>query len=140
MKYAKIVGGVVDAISIPQPLQEDGWIEVADDVFAGFIANEDGTFSAPPAQPVDIIYVKEEAARRIFLIADKDKQDNMLAYAIETMLDYGTDSANWPAEQQTMNAEFSAKWNQIKAIRTKSDEIEAMDPIPVDYIDDKYWP
>jgi hypothetical protein len=31
-------------------------------------------------------------------------------------------------------------WNRIKAIRAASDEIEAMNPIPRDYQDDKHWP
>lgn len=31
------------------------------------------------------------------------------------------------------------KFAQINAIRAKSDELEAMDPIPADYTDDSYW-
>lgn len=49
MKFALIIKGVVDAISF-EP-QEEPWIEVSDDVFAGFIQNGDGTFSAPPPAP-----------------------------------------------------------------------------------------
>lgn len=36
-------------VSIQVP--EDGWIEVADEIFAGFTVNEDGIFSPPPPPP-----------------------------------------------------------------------------------------
>ena len=94
----------------------------------------------PPAPPPPMASdVKHEARRRILAIADKDRQDNMLAYAIETMRDHGTDPANWPDDRKVMNAAFSAKWDAIKAIRSRSNEIEAMEAIPADFVDDKYW-
>jgi len=34
---------------------------------------------------------------------------------------------------------MEAVWESIQSIRTKSDEIEAMSPIPADYKDDSYW-
>ncbi|TIL82182.1 MAG: hypothetical protein E5Y89_06240 [Mesorhizobium sp.] len=51
MKYARIIDGVVDALSLDQPMieqePEPGWLEVADDVFAGFLF--DGQNFTPPA-------------------------------------------------------------------------------------------
>jgi hypothetical protein len=50
MKYAKIVNGVVDAVSLfPQP--DSSFVEVDEDVFAGFIQNKNGSFSQPEAIP-----------------------------------------------------------------------------------------
>lgn len=50
MKYALIINGVVDTISF-EP-QEEPWIIVPDDVFAGFIYAGDGYFTPSPAQQV----------------------------------------------------------------------------------------
>jgi hypothetical protein len=44
MKYAKITNGIVEQI---QPNQEDGFIEVSDDVICGQVDNGDGSFSNP---------------------------------------------------------------------------------------------
>lgn len=52
MRYALLVNGIVDVISF-EP-QSDPWIEVDATVFAGFILNEDGTFSSPPPPPQSI--------------------------------------------------------------------------------------
>lgn len=50
-KYALILNGVVDTTAFSP---EDGFVPVPDDVFGGFIANPDGTFTNPdvPAWPV----------------------------------------------------------------------------------------
>ncbi len=52
MKYALIANGMVDAISF-EP-QEDPWIEVGDEVFAGFLVSEDGGISAPLPDPAPV--------------------------------------------------------------------------------------
>lgn len=84
--------------------------------------------------------VKAEAARRIELILPDYKQRNVLAFGLETMMTYGFDPAGWPAPLQAVNAEMQAKWTAIKAIRVRSDEIEAMNPIPEDFRADSFWP
>lgn len=96
-------------------------------------------FDQPPP-PVTVDQVKIEANRRILAIMPAYKQNNALAFAAETMMQYGADPADWPPERQAMQAEATAAWTAIKAIRTRSDEIEAMNPIPADYADDDYWP
>lgn len=49
MKYALVINGAVDTISFEPQIEP--WVEVPDDIFAGFTQNEDGTFSAPPPAP-----------------------------------------------------------------------------------------
>lgn len=39
-----------------------------------------------------------------------------------------------------MNTAIQKQWNAIMAMRNRPDEIEAMDPIPADYADAKWWP
>ena len=80
--------------------------------------------------------VKQEAGRRILGIAPEWKQRNMLARAAE-LLRIG--EPNWTLSQQAEVAVMEAAWADIEAIRAKSNAIEAMDPIPSDYADDKYW-
>lgn len=69
MKFALIIKGVVDAISF-EP-QEEPWIEVSDDVFAGFIQNGDGTFSAPPPAPAPVPASISFAQLLIGLVTEK---------------------------------------------------------------------
>lgn len=80
--------------------------------------------------------VKQEAARRILAIAPEWQQRNMLARIAE-FLRIG--EANLNAAEQTELAAIEAIWTTIKGLRAKSNALEAMDPIPLDYTDDKYW-
>lgn len=48
-KYALVSNGIVDTISISKKPSDD-WVEVSDDIFAGFILQDDGSF-LPPEQP-----------------------------------------------------------------------------------------
>ena len=45
-KYAFIVDGIVDTVSIARKPSND-WIEVPDDVYSGFVLQEDGSFLPP---------------------------------------------------------------------------------------------
>lgn len=49
MKYAKIENNVV--VYIDYETKQDGFIEVPNDVYPGFILQEDGTLVAPPIPP-----------------------------------------------------------------------------------------
>lgn len=51
MKYALIIDGVVDTISL-EP-QDAPWVEVADDVFGGFVASGEN-WVAPPPPPAPV--------------------------------------------------------------------------------------
>lgn len=60
-KYAMVIDGVVDVISYSPDLDENGsvlspWLSVPDEVFAGFIRNGDGSFSAPQTSNPQIEY------------------------------------------------------------------------------------
>lgn len=90
-------------------------------------------------RPILPAQIKVEANRRILAIMPEYKQRNAMAFGLEAMMVHGPDLASWPMDLQTMNNTIQAQWTIIKAIRTRSNEIEAMDPIPLDYTDDKYW-
>lgn len=102
---------------------------------------ENPKFPVAEAGPVrvDADHVKAEAARRIDLVMKDYEQRNALALGQEMVLTYGRDATNWPADKQAMLASIMGKWTSIKAIRAKSNEIEAMAPIPADFSDDRYW-
>lgn len=86
--------------------------------------------------PATVEMIKQEAQRRIYNILPEWKQRNLTARAAELAL---KGVANLTLEEQAEVDAGQALWDQIKTIRTRSDELEAQDPIPVDYKDDKYW-
>jgi len=81
--------------------------------------------------------VKAEAYRRIIAICPEWKQRNLTAQAAQLAKKGET---NWTPEEAAAWAAGEAIWNQIAAIRAASDVIEAMDPIPVAFMDEMYWP
>ena len=81
--------------------------------------------------------VKAEAQRRIYEILPDWKQRNLTARAAELAL---KGAGSWTPDEQAEVAAGQALWDKIKAVRAASDVIEAMDPIPLDYTDDSYWP
>ncbi|WP_170334969.1 hypothetical protein [Ruegeria arenilitoris] len=80
--------------------------------------------------------VKQEAERRILSFVPEWKQRNLIAQA-SILAEKGRD--NWSAEELTAWDAGHAIWAQVAVIRAKSDQIEAMDPIPADYQSDTYW-
>lgn len=80
--------------------------------------------------------VKEEAHRRIVQLAPEWKQINLLARSTE-LIKIG--KQNWTSEQQQEAFLIETIWNKIKHIRSKSDQLEAMNPIPEDFTNDEYW-
>lgn len=88
---------------------------------------------AVPAIPRD---VKKEAARRILAICPEWKQRNLTAQAA-ILAAKGRE--NWTADELAAWQAGEAVWSQIAEIRAMSNAIEAMDPIPQDYKDDKHW-
>ena len=83
-----------------------------------------------------ILWVKAEAERRILAIVPAWKQRNLLARAA-LLAEKGRDA--WSdAELAEWNA-GEAIWAQVVAIRTASDRIEAMTPIPDDFTADSHW-
>lgn len=86
--------------------------------------------------PATVEMVKAEAQRRILNILPEWKQRNLTARAAELAI---KGQANWTAEETAEHAAGQVIWDQIKLIRTKSDELEAMTPIPSDFKSDSYW-
>ena len=80
--------------------------------------------------------VKAEAKRRIISIAPEWKQSNMLARAI-TLLRKG--EANLTTAEALEVVEMDAVWAEIQRIRSVSDTLEAADPPPEDFADDRHW-
>jgi hypothetical protein len=80
--------------------------------------------------------IKHEAEDRIVQLVPEWKQRNALARSLE-LLRKG--EANLTPTEQTEVAQVDALWLEIKRIRSVSDTLEAVDPPPEDYSDDKYW-
>jgi len=81
--------------------------------------------------------IKAEANRRILEIIPEWKQRNLIAQATQ-LLNKGRD--NWTGAETAAWQAGDVIWAQVSAIRTASNEIEALDPIPSDFYDDKHWP
>lgn len=90
-----------------------------------------------PLPPATVEDVKEEAYKRIVAILPEWKQRNLTARAAELAAILAERS--WTNEERAEWGDGQAIWDQIKAIRAASNEIEAMDPIPVDFREDRYW-
>lgn len=97
---------------------------------------EDDPIPDTPPPPVPPENVKAEAYRRIVAICPEWKQRNLTAQAV-LLVEKGR--SNWTAEEQAAWDAGEAIWSQIAAIRAASDVLEALDPIPTDYMDDKHW-
>jgi hypothetical protein len=80
--------------------------------------------------------IKGEAQRRIYEVYPQWKQANMTARTVE-LLQKG--QSNWNEQEQAESLALNAAWDWIKAIRAKSNEIEAMDPLPADITHDSWW-
>ena len=94
---------------------------------------EDWAAMNPPATVEE---VKAEANRRILAIIPEWKQRNLLAQA--TRLNRKS-VADWTPEEVAQVEAGDAIWAQVELIRTRSNEIEAMDPSPSDITDDTLW-
>lgn len=84
--------------------------------------------------------IKAEASRRIISIVPEWKQRNIIARGLEIarkMIRNGPNTLS--PEEEAEEAAISALWTEVKRLRTVSDQLEAMDPLPQDFADDKYW-
>lgn len=89
--------------------------------------------------------VKAEAQRRIIMLTGVSdlpscliKQLNANMRAAE-LNDKRVSGAELTEDEEVEAAALRALAASIKHIRARSDEIEAMEPIPPDYMDDAYW-
>jgi hypothetical protein len=75
--------------------------------------------------PLKVAAVKAEAQRRIFAIMPAWKQSNLMAQALNDIIDHGQDATARPADQKATKVAADAAWGKIKAIREASNVIEA---------------
>lgn len=130
-KFAEISGGKVVSIHLDNAA---GRVEVPADVYAGFLDNGDGTFSAPLAPAVVAEQVKSAASRIILELLPDWQQRNFIARGAELIRKVQLGGALTQDELDEETA-MQALWAKVKAIRAKSDELEALSPIPADYAD-----
>ncbi|MET3899660.1 hypothetical protein ABIB57_003622 [Devosia sp. UYZn731] len=83
--------------------------------------------------------IKAECRRRILGIMSEDEQRNTLATGQAAMMEYGTDPAAWPPQLQQRQGVAMAAWVEIERLRSRSNEIEAMEPLPPDVSDAALW-
>lgn len=98
--------------------------------------NLDGTPLPDPAPEPE--RVKAEANRRIVAICPEWKQRNYIATDL-TFTKIIQAGGTLTAEQEAARSTMESVWATIQGIRAKSDEIEAMTPIPQDFTSDSYW-
>lgn len=104
----------------------------------------DGILQNPPPPPPTVEDVRAEAqARMIALLGARD------AAHLEILISNGSREAirlirkgaeNWTPEEAIRAAQLEAIDAAIEAIRSASNAIEAMVPIPADFADNGYWP
>lgn len=87
---------------------------------------------------IQLAAVKLEARNRILARYPEWKQANMTARGVE-LVNLRAGRA-WTVEEQAEADALQAAWDWVKAVRSASDVIEAMTPIPADFRDAKYWP
>lgn len=115
-----------------------GWVECQkqqDGTYADNY-NLDGTPAPDPEPAAD--QVKAEAHRRIVAVCPEWKQRNYIATDL-TFTKIIQAGGTLTAEQEAARSDMEAVWTTIQGIRAKSDEIEAMSPIPQDFASDSYW-
>jgi hypothetical protein len=98
--------------------------------------NLDGTIAPDPEPTVE--QVKAEAGRRILDVCPEWKQRNHIATDL-TYTKIIQAGGSLTAEQEQSRSAIESVWLDVQDIRSKSDEIEAMSPIPQDYTNDSYW-
>lgn len=96
----------------------------------------DGTIAPDPEPTAE--QVKAEANRRIIAICPEWKQRNYIATDLmfTKIIQAG---GTLTTEQEAARSTMEAVWTAIQGIRSKSDEIEAMSPVPQDFASDSYW-
>lgn len=83
--------------------------------------------------------VKTECGRRIYASFPQWKQANLTARAAE-LINLKIINGTLTPEETIEFAALQSMWDWIKAVRAASDAIEAMNPIPTDYMENAYWP
>lgn len=133
-------------MGLPFSWSETGELFGREALTAAQNATLDAVIAAHVPELVLVADVKQEAQRRIVAltgVADlascliKQMNANMRANELNNILATG---GTLTAEEQTEAAQLQAYAAAIKLIRAKSNEIEAMSPIPADFAtNNAYW-
>lgn len=145
MTYFIAKNGVVTLVKKTKPHEDDerNFVELEGDVFAGQLW--DGNTLTNPPIIVTAEMVNAEAKHRIHALigaaSDQESNEKQANLQIEYMeyLDIGLSGETLTAEQETRRATIKGGNDYIKAIRAFSNILTAMEPIPTDYADDKWW-
>ncbi|TBZ81433.1 MULTISPECIES: hypothetical protein [Rhizobium] len=108
MKSALVKNGVIDTISF-EP-QKKPWVEVADDVFAGFIKDGAG-WKAPPGEPIAVDDYQHAIQRHVDETAVSRRYndgDALASYVASTV-------PGWKAEAEAFVAWRDAVWQYAYA-------------------------
>ncbi|SFO45135.1 hypothetical protein SAMN04488056_106118 [Cohaesibacter marisflavi] len=97
MRYALVIEDIVDSISFEQVAPD--WVPVSDGVFAGFLQNPDGTFSAPVKEsPAPTQDDYEEAIQNLLEETARSRRYKQGATAFATYVT--SQDPEWAAEAQ----------------------------------------
>jgi hypothetical protein len=125
-------------------LPKEGEIVSADGAVPGMLWDGSKLSTAPPeAVSPTANDVRAEASRRIQVLVGARDADHLAikisnaARAGVRLLSIG--EANWDAAQKAESDYLKQADAAIELIRARSNDLEAMDPIPDDYKDNKYW-
>jgi len=80
-----------------------------------------------------------EKNRRINIAFPTDEQTKANGTINSYIVNYGADSATWPAEAQSMKATIQSGWDYITAVTANADAMKQGTP-PLDPTDDANWP
>jgi len=83
--------------------------------------------------------VKAECRARILARYPEWKQTNIIARSVE-LQDIWRTAGGWTKAEAAEADAIKSIWAWVKSVRSASDALEAMTPIPSDYTDNKYWP
>jgi hypothetical protein len=121
-----------------QDIIKDDWVACLpkEDGEYAMSYNVDGTPAPDPAPLPE--QVKSEAGRRILDLCPEWKQRNHIATDL-TYTKITQAGGSLTAEQEETRAAIESVWVAVQTLRLKSDEIEAMSPIPQDFRNDSYW-
>ena len=100
---------------------------------------EDEAMSASKEELGRPVRVKQEARIRILAKYPEWKQQNLTARAVE-LIELKHDNTTWTGPEQTEANAIHKVWDWVKSVRTASDDLEAQNPVPADFVTDTHWP
>ncbi|WP_236771160.1 hypothetical protein [Agrobacterium tumefaciens] len=108
MPFALVINSVVDTVSFEDHSDEEGWVEVGDDVFGGFIHQGDGTF-LPPEQPAPYPSITDYE-NAIQNLVDSTARDRQFRDGVTLASYTASTKTKWAAEAQAFVAWRDNVW------------------------------